>query len=194
MLRFNINDTAMILIDHQVGTNTWAKTTPLELLQRNVIILAKFAYKPLLAMLEQRKHQILEGIENAEKTRAELANAQAKAQEIIGQAAQQANKIIEEARTAAAKVTDRRIRVAVEGAVNGWVRCSVADTGPGISPAIADRLFEPFATTKPTGIGLGLAMSRSMIESHGGELWIERGAAGGTVFHFSLPTADVKSA
>ena len=43
MLRFNIDDTAMILIDHQVGTNTWAKTTPLELLQRNVLVLAKFA-------------------------------------------------------------------------------------------------------------------------------------------------------
>ncbi len=43
MQRFNIDDTAMILIDHQVGTNTWAASTPLELLQRNVIILAKFA-------------------------------------------------------------------------------------------------------------------------------------------------------
>jgi len=42
-LRFNTDDTAVILIDHQVGTNTWASTTPLELLQRNVIILAKFA-------------------------------------------------------------------------------------------------------------------------------------------------------
>ncbi|MGL4500974.1 MAG: hypothetical protein ACRCU2_18035, partial [Planktothrix sp.] len=43
MKTFNIEDTAMILIDHQVGTNTWASTTPLDLLQRNVIILAKFA-------------------------------------------------------------------------------------------------------------------------------------------------------
>ncbi len=43
MQQFNLDDTAMILIDHQVGTNTWAATTPLELLQRNVIILAKFA-------------------------------------------------------------------------------------------------------------------------------------------------------
>jgi signal transduction histidine kinase len=95
---------------------------------------------------------------------------------------------------AAANAEQRHIRVTADGAQDGWVRCSVADTGPGISPAIADRLFEPFATTKPTGIGLGLAMSRSMIESHGGELWIERNAAGGTVFHFSLPLADAKEA
>ncbi len=93
---------------------------------------------------------------------------------------------------AAANVEDRHIRVVAHEGRDGWVRCAVADTGPGISPAIADRLFEPFATTKPTGIGLGLAMSRSMIESHGGELWIERHAAGGTVFNFSLPLADIK--
>ena len=95
---------------------------------------------------------------------------------------------------AAANTGDRHIRVAAHGAQDGWVRCSVADTGPGISPAIADRLFEPFATTKPTGIGLGLAMSRSMIESQGGQLWIERSAVEGTIFHFSLPIADSKEA
>ena len=80
------------------------------------------------------------------------------------------------------------------GADNGWVRLSVVDSGPGINPAIVDRLFEPFTTTKPTGIGLGLAMSRSMVEAHGGELGAEPGAGGGTVFHFSLPTADLKEA
>ncbi len=85
---------------------------------------------------------------------------------------------------------ERLISVTADEAHDGWVRCSVIDTGPGISPSIADRLFEPFATTKPTGIGLGLAMSRSMIESHGGKLWIERRSAGNTVFGFSLPLAD----
>ncbi len=93
---------------------------------------------------------------------------------------------------AASNVETRHIRVTAHDGCDSWVRCSVADTGPGISPAIADRLFEPFATTKPTGIGLGLAMSRSMIESHGGELWIERAAAGGTIFNFSLPLADTR--
>lgn len=95
---------------------------------------------------------------------------------------------------AAAGGHDRCIHVAATGADNGWVRLSVIDSGPGLSPAIADRLFEPFATTKPTGIGLGLAMSRSMVEAHGGELWAEAGAGGGTTFHFSLPAADLKEA
>ena len=95
---------------------------------------------------------------------------------------------------AAARGHDRYIRVVAAGADNEWVRLSVIDSGPGLSPAIADRLFEPFATTKPTGIGLGLAMSRSMVEAHGGELWTEAGAGGGTTFHFSLPTADLKEA
>lgn len=95
---------------------------------------------------------------------------------------------------AAAKGDKRYIRVGATGADNGWVRLSVVDSGPGLSPAIADRLFEPFATTKPTGIGLGLAMSRSMVEAHGGALWAEGAAGDGTTFHFSLPTADTKEA
>lgn len=95
---------------------------------------------------------------------------------------------------AAAKGHDRYIRVVATGAVNGWVRISVIDSGPGLSPDIVDRLFEPFATTKPTGIGLGLAMSRSMVEAHGGGLWTEGGAGDGTTFHFSLPTANLKEA
>ena len=89
---------------------------------------------------------------------------------------------------------ERHIRVAATAADNGWVRLSVVDSGPGINPAIVDRLFEPFTTTKPTGIGLGLAMSRSMVEAHGGELEAESSAGGGTAFHFSLPTADLKEA
>jgi F-type H+-transporting ATPase subunit b len=70
------------------------------------IVLAKFAYKPLLAMLEQRRKQIQEGIENAEKTRIELANAQVKAQELLNQASMQASKIVEEARAAALQVSE----------------------------------------------------------------------------------------
>lgn len=92
---------------------------------------------------------------------------------------------------AGADTENRCVFVTADCASDGWVRCSVADTGPGISPAIAERLFEPFATTKLTGTGLGLAMSRTMIESHGGELWAESGVAGGTVFHFFLPTSHL---
>lgn len=70
------------------------------------MVLAKFAYKPLLAMLDMRKKQIAESLENAEKTRQALANAQAKAQEILNQANTQGNKLIEEARQSAAKVLE----------------------------------------------------------------------------------------
>lgn len=77
------------------------------------LVLAKFAYKPLLAMLEMRKKQIAESLENAEKTRQELAKAQAKAQEILTQASAQANKAIEDARAAAAKVQEAETQKAV---------------------------------------------------------------------------------
>lgn len=70
------------------------------------LVLTKFAYKPLLAMLEMRRKQIAESLENAEKTKQELANAQVKAQEILNQASATGNKLIEEARQSAAKVLE----------------------------------------------------------------------------------------
>ncbi|HET6436802.1 MAG TPA: ATP-binding protein [Anaeromyxobacter sp.] len=66
---------------------------------------------------------------------------------------------------------------------------SVADTGPGLPPEQADRIFQPFFTTKAHGTGMGLAISRSIVESHGGKLWAEPGRGGGAVFQFTLPIA-----
>jgi F-type H+-transporting ATPase subunit b len=77
------------------------------------LVLKKFAYAPLLAMLEKRRQQISEGIENAEKTRLALANAEAKSAEIVAQAGQHANRIIEEARQAAASVGEQERQKAV---------------------------------------------------------------------------------
>ncbi|MEE4378049.1 MAG: ATP-binding protein, partial [Candidatus Competibacteraceae bacterium] len=65
---------------------------------------------------------------------------------------------------------------------------SVRDTGPGIGPEVAERLFEPLYTTKPHGLGVGLCISRSLIEFHGGRLWVEARQPGG-VFHFEVPYA-----
>jgi signal transduction histidine kinase len=62
----------------------------------------------------------------------------------------------------------------------------VEDRGGGIDSAIGDRLFEPFYTTKPDGIGIGLAICRSIIDAHGGRLWFTRREIG-TTFHFALP-------
>lgn len=69
------------------------------------------------------------------------------------------------------------------------IRVTVADTGPGVPKAIADRLFSPFQSTKPNGLGMGLWISRSIIESHGGRLSADLDEAGGS-FHFTLPLGD----
>lgn len=80
------------------------------------VALKKFAYGPLLKVLDDRKQRIAEGLTNADKIKVELANAQAKTQELLTQASNQANKIIEEARAAAAKVTETETQKAVAAA------------------------------------------------------------------------------
>jgi len=67
------------------------------------------------------------------------------------------------------------------------VEISVADTGPGLPEAVRARLFEPFVTTKPNGMGVGLSVCRTIIEAHGGNLRAEDGAGGGTVFRLTVP-------
>lgn len=69
-----------------------------------------------------------------------------------------------------------------------WLQVEVEDTGPGIADEVAPQLFQPFVTTKANGMGIGLSISRRIIESHGGELTVARNAAGGATFSFSLPT------
>ena len=66
----------------------------------------------------------------------------------------------------------------------------VQDSGKGLDPEQADRIFESFFTTKPQGIGMGLSISRSIIEAHGGRLWATSGASHGAVFQFTLPKAE----
>ncbi len=83
-----------------------------------------------------------------------------------------------------------RIKSATEEP-NG-VLISVADTGKGIDPKIGDRIFNPLFTTKSSGMGLGLAICRSIIEGHDGRLWVSAGPEGGSVFQFVLP-ANVAS-
>ena len=80
----------------------------------------------------------------------------------------------------------------IESAVqeSSGVLISVADTGKGIDPKIVDRIFNPLFTTKSNGMGMGLAISRSIIEGHDGRLQVSADAEGGSVFQFMLP-ADI---
>jgi PAS domain S-box-containing protein len=68
------------------------------------------------------------------------------------------------------------------------VLISVRDSGRGISPEQLNRLFDPFYTTKPSGMGMGLSICRSIIESHGGRIWAEANLPRGAAFHFTIPT------
>ena len=85
----------------------------------------------------------------------------------------------------------RRRELVVSAAPAGpdTVEIAVADTGPGLAPEAAGRLFEPFVSTKPGGMGVGLSICRTIVEAHGGRLWAEPNPGGGTVFRFTLPAA-----
>jgi two-component system, LuxR family, sensor kinase FixL len=83
----------------------------------------------------------------------------------------------------------RELTVSAAPDEEGGVAIRVADTGPGLAPEVAERLFQPFVTTKPQGMGIGLSICRSIVEAHGGELRAEPNPRSGTVFAFSLPTA-----
>ncbi len=73
---------------------------------------------------------------------------------------------------------------------NGAVQVSVCDTGIGLAPDQADRIFEAFYTTKRDGLGMGLSISRSIITAHGGDLRAENNPGGGTTFYFTVPIYD----
>jgi two-component system sensor kinase FixL len=70
------------------------------------------------------------------------------------------------------------------------VEVMVVDNGHGITAARMPQLFDSFFTTKSEGMGLGLSISRSIIQSHGGRIWAENGAGGGAVFHFTVKVAQ----
>lgn len=79
------------------------------------------------------------------------------------------------------------IRTELEG--NDQVQISVSDCGAGIAPEKLEQVFEAFYTTKAHGLGLGLAVCRTIIAAHGGKLWATNNAGRGAAFHFTLPVA-----
>jgi len=89
----------------------------------------------------------------------------------------------------------RALDSAREIAVKSWQRddeilVSVSDSGPGVPPGLVEQIFNPFFTTKPHGTGMGLRISRSIVESHGGRLWISRDGGTGATFQFTLPVHE----
>ena len=90
---------------------------------------------------------------------------------------------------ALSEVTDapRVLLISTRTEESGHVRVAVRDSGPGLEPAKLERLFEPFYTTKPGGLGMGLSICRSIIEAHGGRLWAETNDPRGAIFQFTLP-------
>jgi two-component system sensor kinase FixL len=88
----------------------------------------------------------------------------------------------------------KELLVATAKADKGMIEVSVADTGSGLAEEITDRLFQPFVTTKPAGMGVGLSISKRIIEAHGGEMSAEPNPGGGTVFRFTLQSAAEGSA
>lgn len=72
----------------------------------------------------------------------------------------------------------------------GKVEITIRDSGPGIAWNLVDQIFDPFVSTKSDGLGMGLSISRSIVESHGGMLWVAPAGARGAAFHFTLPATS----
>ncbi len=97
--------------------------------------------------------------------------------------------LIRNAIDAMTEAPPRRLEIALCAEDADTIRISVSDSGPGLDPAVRDRLFQPFVTTKPAGLGVGLSICRTIIEAHGGRIWAEDNEGRGAVFVFTLPRA-----
>jgi C4-dicarboxylate-specific signal transduction histidine kinase len=84
----------------------------------------------------------------------------------------------------------RELSVRTAQSPSGGILVSVGDTGPGIDPGQFERVFEPFYTTKTSGVGMGLSICRSIIDAHGGRLWVSANEPHGAVFQFTVPAAS----
>jgi two-component system sensor kinase FixL len=101
--------------------------------------------------------------------------------------------IINLVRNAVEAMEDRPVRIlrlTASPTEDGKVEVVVADSGPGLSPDMSRTLFTPFTTSKATGMGVGLSISQTIIEGHGGRIWATPSSWGGTAFHFTLDRAD----
>jgi two-component system sensor kinase FixL len=85
----------------------------------------------------------------------------------------------------------RHLSVQTRANENGELIIAVSDSGPGLSPEVAERLFQPFVTSKAEGMGIGLSICRSIVESHNGRIWADANSPSGVTFRFTLPEANM---
>ena len=85
---------------------------------------------------------------------------------------------------------ERLLSISTHRAEDEMVQVSVSDTGSGISSAVAEKLFQPFVTSKDNGMGVGLSICRTIVEAHSGRIWFENAPGGGTIFRFTLPRVE----
>jgi two-component system sensor kinase FixL len=90
-------------------------------------------------------------------------------------------------------VSERSLQLRLRSDTRSHVLFSIRDSGPGIAPALIDRLFEPFVTSKPEGLGLGLSISRTIVAAHGGRLWAENNADRGATLYCRLTSTELFS-
>jgi two-component system sensor kinase FixL len=100
--------------------------------------------------------------------------------------------LIRNAADAMQDVAKRELIIATQSGDN-VVQVSVLDSGPGLSEEVANRLFQPFVTTKEKGMGIGLMLCQSIIDAHGGRIWATHREGGGAAFHFRLPAVAASS-
>lgn len=96
--------------------------------------------------------------------------------------------LVRNAVDALAEADRREITVRTCPAGSSAIQLDVIDTGPGLADEVAERLFEPFVTTKDNGIGIGLSICHTIVDAHGGKLWATANPKGGAMFHLILPT------
>jgi signal transduction histidine kinase len=87
----------------------------------------------------------------------------------------------------------RELAISTEQSQTGGILVAVSDSGSGIDPGNLERVFEPFYTTKTSGVGMGLSICHTIINSHGGRLWVGANEPRGAVFKFTLPAVQEDS-
>jgi two-component system sensor kinase FixL len=88
------------------------------------------------------------------------------------------------------QTTERVLTIRTAPGPAGFVEVMVGDTGPGLAPKVREQLFQPFVTTKENGMGIGLSVCRSIVDAHGGRIWMQPVESGGTQFFFTVPTTS----